>query len=216
MNDKLIIEKLKELIAYYIRMTRKISTPYVTEIESELTALESSPDDKHETDGNSYSDIERKNDLVNDEIKKHETANFYQTRDLTDEEWLKLPKEEILQLYKNCYKMLMQYINQSPSGTVEEIKISDICNRVITGSYSISHEGMKEDASGWEHYAKRLEKMVSVGEFAAQSKQKQVTDEEIDKWAKGYDLWSVNSSPDRITRDALRAGAKAMRDGKIK
>jgi hypothetical protein len=36
-----------------------------------------------------------------------EKANFMQTRDLTDEEWLRLPKEEILQLYKNCYKMLI-------------------------------------------------------------------------------------------------------------
>lgn len=51
--------------------------------------------------------------------------NYMQIRDLTDEEWLKLPKEEILQLYKNCYKMLMDMVkSQSPSDqpvTDEEI-----------------------------------------------------------------------------------------------
>jgi hypothetical protein len=36
-------------------------------------------------------------------------TNFMQTKELTDEEWMKLPKKEILQLYKNCYKMLMDY-----------------------------------------------------------------------------------------------------------
>lgn len=38
---------------------------------------------------------------------------FMQFRDLTDEEWLKLPKEEILQLYKNCYQMLTALKSQS-------------------------------------------------------------------------------------------------------
>ncbi len=37
-------------------------------------------------------------------------TNFMQIRDLTDEEWLRLPKEEILQLYKNCYTMLEDMI----------------------------------------------------------------------------------------------------------
>ena len=41
-----------------------------------------------------------------------QSANFMQSRDLTDEEWLKLPKEEILQLYKNCYSMLQNYLKQ--------------------------------------------------------------------------------------------------------
>jgi hypothetical protein len=40
------------------------------------------------------------------------SADYVQIRDLTDEEWLKLPKEEILQLYKNCYKMLTDLIQQ--------------------------------------------------------------------------------------------------------
>jgi len=33
-------------------------------------------------------------------------TNFMQWQDLTDEEWMALTKEEILQLYKNCYAML--------------------------------------------------------------------------------------------------------------
>jgi hypothetical protein len=40
-------------------------------------------------------------------------TNFMQTKELTDEEWMKLPKKEILQLYKNCYKMLMDYTNKT-------------------------------------------------------------------------------------------------------
>lgn len=39
-------------------------------------------------------------------------TEFTQIRDLTDEEWLKLPKEEILQLYKNCYKLLKDSLYQ--------------------------------------------------------------------------------------------------------
>jgi hypothetical protein len=42
-------------------------------------------------------------------------SNYSFVRDLTDEEWLKLPKEEILQLYKNCYKMLLDYTKVSNS-----------------------------------------------------------------------------------------------------
>jgi hypothetical protein len=45
--------------------------------------------------------------------KSVEQSNFMQSRELTDEEWLKLPKEEILQLYKNCYSMLKNYIGLS-------------------------------------------------------------------------------------------------------
>jgi len=45
--------------------------------------------------------------------KQTAELNYMQMRDLTDEEWLKLPKEEILQLYKNCYSMLNQQISYS-------------------------------------------------------------------------------------------------------
>jgi hypothetical protein len=41
-------------------------------------------------------------------------SNFMQIRDLTDEEWMKLPKKEVIQLYKNCYTMLKQCIKQEP------------------------------------------------------------------------------------------------------
>ena len=33
---------------------------------------------------------------------------------------------------------------------MKSLTISEIRNQVITGSYSISHEGMKEDGHGWE------------------------------------------------------------------
>jgi NTP pyrophosphatase (non-canonical NTP hydrolase) len=48
---------------------------------------------------------------------------------------------------------------------MKSLTISEIRNQVITGSYSISHEGMKEDGHGWEHYARKLEEMVSKGMF---------------------------------------------------
>ena len=46
--------------------------------------------------------------------------NFIQMRDLTDEEWMKLPKKEILQLYKNCYKMLLEYISHDIRDTSKQ------------------------------------------------------------------------------------------------
>jgi hypothetical protein len=59
---------------------------------------------------------------LKEQIKKEGTSvNLIQTRDLTDEEWLELPKEEILQLYKNCYSMLMNYIQLSGE-KIEDIK----------------------------------------------------------------------------------------------
>ena len=44
-----------------------------------------------------------------------QSVNFLQMRDLTDEEWLRLPKKEILQLYKNCYNILQSYISKQES-----------------------------------------------------------------------------------------------------
>ena len=52
---------------------------------------------------------------------------FMQSRDLTDDEWLLLPKEEILQLYKNCYAMLKEQFEQEQQpiqGKIEESKLS--------------------------------------------------------------------------------------------
>lgn len=53
-------------------------------------------------------------------------ANFMQTRELTDEEWLAMPKEEILHVYK---KMLMAYIkntpNQQDKAIIDESKIEE-------------------------------------------------------------------------------------------
>jgi hypothetical protein len=59
------------------------------------------------------------------------SANYMKIRELTDEEWMKLPKEEILQLYKNCYKML---IDQVKSDNEEVIDVSDEdIEDIITG-----------------------------------------------------------------------------------
>ena len=44
-------------------------------------------------------------------------SNFVRITELTDEEWLKHSKEEILQLYKNCHQMLMNYIGLSGEKT---------------------------------------------------------------------------------------------------
>ena len=56
-----------------------------------------------------------------------ENVDFIQVRDLTDEEWLELPKEEILKLYKNCYAMLLRFSSLSVQGaTKEPSKTADI------------------------------------------------------------------------------------------
>lgn len=56
------------------------------------------------------------------------TENYFmRIRDLTDDEWKALPKEEILQLYKNCYKMLMEFINSKQTAIVD-INTPFFCN----------------------------------------------------------------------------------------
>lgn len=56
-----------------------------------------------------------------------QTANFMQSVDLTDEEWLKLPKEEILQLYKNCYSLLQDsYRNQKSQSVITDREIEEV------------------------------------------------------------------------------------------
>ena len=60
-----------------------------------------------------YKDIA--SELLALQEKKEEPtgSNFVRITELTDEEWLKHSKEEILQLYKNCHQMLMNYIGLS-------------------------------------------------------------------------------------------------------
>lgn len=62
--------------------------------------------------------------------EEKQQVNFMQMRDLTDEEWLQLPKEEILQLYKNCYSMLQGFISgeQSKEITTEEDITNAFCD----------------------------------------------------------------------------------------
>jgi hypothetical protein len=89
MSDKKI-EKLEEIIAYY-NLHSNIFVPRVRQglikLKKELQAIDSEP-----------SPVE---------------SNFMQVKELTDEEWMELPKEEILQLYKNCYQMLQTMSNLS-------------------------------------------------------------------------------------------------------
>ena len=66
--------------------------------------------------------FEQINKLEEEKEQPIQSADFMQMRDLTDEEWLKLPKEEILHLYKNCYKMLLEYAQQRSMPTDEEIE----------------------------------------------------------------------------------------------
>jgi hypothetical protein len=70
--------------------------------------------------------------------KPEKAVNFMQIRELTDEEWLKLPKEEILQLYKNCYAMLQNYIGLSGE------KIEDVLTITTTDSEIKNTEPGKE------------------------------------------------------------------------
>jgi hypothetical protein len=49
------------------------------------------------------------NVLANETPESLNLFLFHQRCDLTDEELLKFPKEEILQLYKNCYEMHLKY-----------------------------------------------------------------------------------------------------------
>ena len=64
-----------------------------------------------------YKDIA--SELLALQEKKEEPtgSNFVRITELTDEEWLKHSKEEILQLYKNCHQMLMNYIGLSGEKT---------------------------------------------------------------------------------------------------
>ena len=78
--------------------------------------------------------------------QEQRTTNFMQIRDLTDEEWLQLPKEEILQLYKNCYKMLMDFTQKTAeeqTPTDEEIKKE--CDKRYVGNLAPTYftEGAK-------------------------------------------------------------------------
>ena len=79
-------------------------------------------------------------------IEEQKMVNFMQIRDLTDEEWLQLPKEEILQLYKNCYKMLMDFTQKTAeeqTPTDEEIKKE--CDKRYVGNLAPTYftEGAK-------------------------------------------------------------------------
>jgi predicted Zn-ribbon and HTH transcriptional regulator len=60
-------------------------------------------------------------------------------------------------------------------------KIADIRDKVITGSYSIDSDGLKLDPFGWEHYARKLELLLSRGVFDVPLPQTEISDEEIEE-----------------------------------
>ncbi len=98
MKQDLIIAKQEEIIECL--KCSHVDWDYLDKLESELASLK--------------------------QDKPEKAVNFMQIRELTDEEWLKLPKEEILQLYKNCYAMLQNYImkpEKSVPLTAEETHI---------------------------------------------------------------------------------------------
>ena len=82
MNEKLIIEKLKEIISYYIEMTRKISTPYVVELESDIAVLESSEPDKHVT----AEEIIINKEMLKQELLKYEL--FHKNSEENSVRWI--------------------------------------------------------------------------------------------------------------------------------
>lgn len=71
-------------------------------------------------------------------------VNFMQMRDLTDEELLQLPKEEILQLYKNCYKLLVEYAN----ARLQELSLTDMAEEYIKKELPNAEKPFHYDAEG--------------------------------------------------------------------
>lgn len=125
--------------------------------------------------------------LQQQESEPEESVNFMQIRDLTDEEWLKLPKEEILQLYKSCYKILMASIALSGE------KISEV--KTITGTIYNADIPVKEPLPSDED----IEKYANYWFLGL-----------IQNGKTHYEL-----SREQIT-SFLADFAKEMRDGKIK
>jgi hypothetical protein len=134
----------KPTIANVIKGLNKTMCPECKILARELQALESEDDPesdipKHPTSYRDFTMTEKSEPLV--------SANFMQIRDLTDEEWLQLPKEEILQLYKNCYSMLQTYIG------LRREKIQDI-STITSAEYTnqkqsvvmLSDEEIKKEA----------------------------------------------------------------------
>jgi hypothetical protein len=116
-NDKAVIEKVKSEIGKVQPSGFKLLTHYypkdaeeqIDDIFAIIAALKSESkegEQKWSTKASDYAEAFKQNPT---------NANFMQAMELTDEEWLNLPKEEILQLYKNCYGMLMQYVQGKDS-----------------------------------------------------------------------------------------------------
>lgn len=74
-------------------------------------------------------------------MKAEEQSNYMKMRDLADEEWLKKPKKEILQLYKNCYDMLMQFVKaKEPSDLAKDKAIIDKIKEIKMRAEKIQKE----------------------------------------------------------------------------
>lgn len=150
-NQSQLIENLKELIEKYQAFTKWIlrhdkdiaksqrgfdHLMEIDKIEKQIRQLESNPiPEETQFDDNFKGD----DNFVN---LYGVSSDFMQIRDLTDEEWLKLPKEEILQLYKNCYEMLIGVTSYQPSQsrqTVSDETITEALEKYRKMDVSIPH-----------------------------------------------------------------------------
>lgn len=151
-------------------------------------------------------------------------VNFMQMRDLTDEKWLQLPKEEILQLYKNCYQMLQNYIGLSGESIpdVKTVISTDYKEQPMMTDgtlypcpYSKAVRCTLEDpCNGCETWAKSL-----VGE--EEPREPRLTDDQIELWAMSKEQ-ILNEMPETLKLHIRKKiecrieGAKWARDYEVK
>jgi predicted ribosome quality control (RQC) complex YloA/Tae2 family protein len=163
------IELYKKVIEKYQNFTQWIlrHTPEIKESERGLNFL-------NDIDWTEHKIREAESVTESSEVKE---VNFMQSRDLTDEEWLKLPKEEILQLYKNCYNQLKTYINRSSEvKEVTDEEMNEEANRYGKLAKEYFH-GAEKDAS--------LDFLRGANWMRSKTQPAQsLTDEQIEKWVK--------------------------------
>jgi len=139
------------------------------------------------------------NELLEQESKET-SVNYMQMRDLTDEEWLKLPKKKILQLYKNVYKMLMDRIKQDS----ESKEPQELFNRIeqCVSDY-LKAVGSVDRKDCIEH---DFRQGISLGMTLKQSSSSQPSDEEIEKLLNEYYKTKLNTDEEKqdFTKSVLK------------
>jgi predicted nucleic acid-binding Zn-ribbon protein len=71
--------------------------------------------------------------------------------------------ERITRFMESIHKVQDEIAELKSQIGKEPETIQQIRDKVITGSYNIDNEGLKSDPFGWEHYARKLEKMIIEG-----------------------------------------------------